>query len=123
MRHTLLVALLVAASSSSGCVREEIATGLTRTAFEAIPEGSTKEEVRRKLGAPFTEVVQVSSGRTSRSEQLHWCYGKRTSWTGVEYSFPMLTFVDGKVQSRAWDMAALDAQMSREMEEIRERNK
>jgi hypothetical protein len=101
-----------------GCARQEIVAGLTRTEFEAIPGGSTKEEVRRKCGSPFMEVVQVSSDRTSPKEQLHWCYGKRASWRGTHYSFPMLTFVDGKLESRAWDEAAQDAQMIKELEEM-----
>jgi hypothetical protein len=30
----------------------------------------------------------------------------------------MLTFVDGKLESRAWDEAAQDAQMIKELEEM-----
>lgn len=77
----------------------EIAPGLTRAAFEAIAEGSTTEEARHALGAPLME---VHTGSGDLGTELHWCHGKRTSATGTEYSFPMLTFVEGKLRRRAW---------------------
>jgi len=77
----------------------EIFPGLTHAAFEAIPDGTTTDEVRRTLGEPFTAVVAVSD---DLSEELHWCYGKQATEKGMSYSFPMLTFVGGKLQRRAW---------------------
>jgi hypothetical protein len=92
----------------------EIVPGVTRAAFEKVPEGSTTEEVRAKLGPPFKEVLTVSG---DLSKQLHWCYGKRASATGTAYSFPMLTFVNGKLESRLWSEAARYARQVREIKE------
>ena len=78
---------------------EEIAPGVTRAAFDAIPEGSSTDEARRALGAPLVAVTTVSA---EVGNELHWCYGKRSSETGTAYTFPMLTFVDGRLRRRAW---------------------
>jgi hypothetical protein len=78
---------------------EEVAPGLTRAAFEAIPEGSSTDEARRAIGAPLVAVNTVSA---EVGNELHWCYGKRASGTGTAYTFPMLTFVDGRLRRRSW---------------------
>jgi outer membrane protein assembly factor BamE (lipoprotein component of BamABCDE complex) len=78
---------------------EELAAGVTRQQFEAMPEGSSQEDARKALGAPLMAVTTVSA---KVGNELHWCYGKRASETGVVYTFPMLTFVDGRLRRRAW---------------------
>jgi hypothetical protein len=77
---------------------EQIALGVTRAAFDAIPEGSSQEDARKALGAPLMAVTTVSAN----GNELHCCYGMQVSETSVSYTFPMLTFVDGRLRRRAW---------------------
>ena len=99
--------VLVLCLSFQGCARQVLSPGLTQAQFEALVEGSTPDEARKLLGPPILEVLQVAKDGTAGS--VHWIYGKQTSWRATSYSVPRLTFVNGRLASRAWDSAALEA--------------
>jgi hypothetical protein len=96
-----LAALLLLAASATGCQETvAVAPGFTEATFNAVPIGSSAQQVLATLGEPLERWNSWNSGGVWDKE--YWSYRQRTNFAGTHHA--VLIFAPrGPLQDRSLD--------------------